>query len=264
MGRLLVTSVRRYWVDQDSIQAQEVHFHDDAFHHIFDVCRQQVGSKFEVLGKNNSAFFVEVTQVLKKTAVAKILETRKVSPIASPHIVLALSVSRFPIMDAVMEKAVEMGVFRIQPFYSDFSFVRKTDAISENKIERWKKIVKSATQQSGRGELMTLSAPIDFPQLQKEFNQNPKSKGLFAYEGDATLGIKSYLKQQSQFDNVDEVWIFIGSEGGFSPTEVQSFQKWGLQPVTLGEQILRVETACITTIAVLKYELGLMGDRGHE
>jgi 16S rRNA (uracil1498-N3)-methyltransferase len=264
MGRLLVAVMRRYWVDADSFKGQEIHFHNETFHHIFDVCRQEIGSKFEVLGKDSSAYFVEVTQVSKKSAVAKILETRKVAELAKPHLVLALSISRFPIMDAVIEKAVEMGIARIQPFYSDFSFVRKSDSISENKMERWKKIIVSATQQCGRGELMTLSAPIDFPQLQKEFNQKPNSKGLFAYEGDATLGIKSYLKQQSQIKNVDEFWAFIGSEGGFSPTEVQSFIKWGLQPVTLGDQVLRVETACITTLAVLKYELGLMGDRGNE
>ena len=50
----------------------------------------------------------------------------------------------------------------------------------------------------------------------------------------------------------------MGSEGGYSPTEVEKFQALGLQPVTLGEQVLRVETACIALLAVLKYEFGHM------
>ena len=56
----------------------------------------------------------------------------------------------------------------------------------------------------------------------------------------------------------ENVWLIVGSEGGFSQNEVVSMQKLGLDPVTLGQQILRVETACLTLVAVLKYELGLM------
>jgi 16S rRNA (uracil1498-N3)-methyltransferase len=252
--------MRRYWIDKKDLFQQQVNFTGDVFHHIFDVCRQEVGSKFEVLGHGTNAFLVEVLSVGKKQAVAKVLETREIALLPKPHLVLALSVSRFPVMDAVVEKAVEMGVQRIQPFYSDFSFVRKADGVSENKIERWKKIIVSATQQSGRGELMQISAPLGFEELGKSFNQNTNRMGLFAYEGHATLGIKSYLKSHANLQRLEEIWLFVGSEGGFSQTEVQSFQKWSLQPVSLGDQILRVETACIASLAVLKYELGQMGE----
>lgn len=252
--------MRRYWLEPESfLSNSEVQISGEALHHIFSVCRQEVGSRFEVLGQGTKAHLIEIVQLGKKSATGKILETRDVAALPKPHLVLALSVSRFPVMDAIIEKAVEMGVHRIQPFYSDFSFIRKTDGISDNKLERWKKIIVSATQQCGRGELMVLSSPIAFHDLPKSFNQKQSARGLFAYEGHATLGIKSYLKSQN-LQAVEEFWLFIGSEGGFSPTEVQEFQKWGLQPVSLGEQILRVETACITTLAILKYELGQMGE----
>jgi 16S rRNA (uracil1498-N3)-methyltransferase len=259
--------MRRYWVPKDQIEGNEVHFTGDAFHHIFDVCRQEVGSRFEVLGDGNKAHLIEVTEVAKKKARGTIKETREIAPLRKPHLVLALSIPRFPVMDAVVEKAVEMGVSRIQPFFSEFSFIRKKNSLPAGKQERWEKIVVSATQQSGRGDLMTIENPVDLEEIQKVFNQNPRRRGLFAYEGASTLGIKDYLQSQNPSD-LDEFWIFVGSEGGFSATEVESFQSMGLQPVTLGEQVLRVETACIALLAVLKYEFGHMtaylGEESHE
>ncbi len=252
--------MRRYWLPREQIQADQVMITGDTLHHIVDVCRQEVGSKFEVLGDGRKAHLVELTNVAKKSAHGKILETRELPPLPTPHIVLALSIPRYPVMDAVVEKAVEMGVARIEPFYSEFSFIRKKNSLPEGKLERWGKIVVSATQQSGRGDLMPILEPVEMSECLRKFNQNPKAKGLFAYEGESTVGVKDYLRRQSQDTETkpDEFWIFVGSEGGFSPTEVQQFQTQGLQPVTLGDQVLRVETACIALLAVLKYEFGHM------
>ena len=84
--------------------------------------------------------------------------------------------------------------------------------------------------------------------------------GKPAFEGEVLLTIKqgvANLKNTGHFEDLQELWVFVGSEGGFSQAEVAAFGGWGLQPVSLGEQVLRVETACITLMAILKYELGL-------
>jgi 16S rRNA (uracil1498-N3)-methyltransferase len=259
--------MRRYWLPKEQIFADHVEISGDALHHIIDVCRQEVGSKFEILGDGRKAHLVEVTLIGKKIAHGKILETREMPPLAKPHLVLALSIPRYPVMDAVVEKAVEMGVARIEPFYSEFSFIRKKNSLPEGKLERWGKIVVSATQQSGRGDLMPILEPVELADCLRKFNQNPRAKGLFAYEGASTVGIKDYLRAEP-VTGVDEFWVFVGSEGGFSSTEVQTFQQQGLKPVTLGDQVLRVETACIALLAVLKYEFGHMtanlGEESHE
>nr|WP_295904671.1 16S rRNA (uracil(1498)-N(3))-methyltransferase [uncultured Bdellovibrio sp.] len=252
--------MRRYCIEKKDLFQDQVNFTGDVFHHIFDVCRQEVGSKFEVLTEDSKAFFVEVTQVTKKSAIARILEERMIPPLKEPHVHLVLSISRFPVMDAIMEKAVELGVKSIQPFFSEFSFVRKGEKISENKVERWDKIVRSATQQSGRGDLMKIQAPISFEKISDLINQKPGSVGLFAYEGPSTLSIKDYVtKVKSEHpQGIKDLWIIVGSEGGFSHKEVEEFQKLGLHPVTLGPQVLRVETACMALVSVLKYDFDLM------
>lgn len=252
--------MRRYWIAKKDLFQDQVNFTGDVFHHVFDVCRQEVGSKFEVLTEDSKAYFVQVTQVTKKSATAQVLEVRDIPPLKTPHIHLLLSLSRFPVMDAIMEKAVEMSVASVHPFFSEFSFLRKGEKLSANKTERWDKIVKSATQQTGRGDLMKIHDACNFDQISEKINQNPRSVGLFAYEGDSVLGMKDYVTQmKAKFpQGIDNIWIIVGSEGGFSHSEVSKLQELGLHPVTLGPQVLRVETACMTLVSVLKYDFDLM------
>lgn len=252
--------MRRYWIEKKDLFQDQVNFTGDVFHHIFDVCRQEVGSKFEVLTEDSKAYFVEVTQVSKKNATARILEERLIPALKRPHIHLVLSVSRFPVMDAIMEKAVEMGVSSIHPFFSEFSFLRKGEKLSDNKVDRWDKIVKSATQQSGRGDLMKIHPAIPFEKISELINPSAGGVGLFAYEGPSTLSIKEYVSKVKAAHpaGVQDLWIIVGSEGGFSHREVEEFQKLALHPVTLGPQVLRVETACMALVSVLKYDFDLM------
>lgn len=250
--------MRRYWIDLADKNGDVVRFRGDVFHHIFDVCRQGQGSKFEVLTEEGKAYFVEVTQVTKKDAEARVLEEREIAPLKEPLIHLNICVPRFPVMDAVVEKAVEMGVHRIQPLFSDYSFVRTESALSANKIERWEKIIKSATQQSGRGDLMKLASAMTLEKWLAGFNRNSQVAGLFAYEGPSTLGVKEYLKELRNQGVPREIHLIVGAEGGFSAAEVQALENQGLRPITLGAQVLRVETACIALIAALKYDFDLM------
>ena len=94
----------------------EVTLKEDIFHHIFDVCRQEVGQHFEVITEDSKAFLVEVTAKEKKQARAKIKEVREIEKLPKPYIHIALSFSRYNVMYSIMEKAVEMGVSGILPF----------------------------------------------------------------------------------------------------------------------------------------------------
>lgn len=257
--------MRRYWIESTDRQGELVDFRGEIFHHIFDVCRQEVGSRFEVLNETGQAALVEVLEVGKKSARARVIEERQIPALQTPWIHLVLSVPRFPVFDAVVEKAVELGVKSIQPVFSDFSFIRSASSLSDNKVDRWKKIIRSATQQSGRGDLMELASARPLDDFLRGFNRNEESWGLFAYEGGSTLGIKALgikeelqTKRSSNQTKPRDLWLFVGSEGGFSHREVELFQSVGLSPVTLGPQVLRVETACMALVSVLKYEFDLM------
>lgn len=252
--------MRRYWIEKKMIYNDTVTFKDELFHHIFDVCRQTTGHHFEVLTDDSKAYLVEVTSVEKKQAHARIIESREIQKLPKPHVHIALSISRYHVMDSIMERAVEMGVSSILPFCSEFSFIRKPNNLPDGKIDRWNKIIISATQQSGRGELMKISEPTIWSDMLNQINPSNENLCLFAYEGTGVLGVKEHIQtiRETNSSLPDNVWIIVGSEGGFSDSEVTQMKQLGLNPVTLGSQVLRVETACLTLVSVLKYEFGLL------
>lgn len=256
--------MRRYWIEKSQVYNNQVTFKGDQHHHIFDVCRQEVGHHFEVITEESKAYLVEVKSVTKKDAMAGIVEERVIKALPKPHIHIALSVPRYNVMDSTIERATEMGVSSILPFVSQYSFIRKEKELPAGKQERWQKIIVSATQQCGRGELMKIHEVTNWQNMLKTINPGPENWCLFAYEGQSIQPIADEIKslrEQYVSPNAalpENIWIIVGSEGGFSKTEAEEMHKLGLHPVTLGSQILRVETACLTLVAVLKYEFGLM------
>jgi 16S rRNA (uracil1498-N3)-methyltransferase len=248
--------MRRYWLETSSINGNEVTIEGEKFKHIVGVCRQEVGSKFEVIVGDGKAYFLELVEVGKKSAKGIIKDVRNVPELKKPHIYLCLSIPRFNRLDEIVEKSVELGVHTLIPFFSDYSFVRKPDPSFLSRYKRLERIVESATQQSGRGELMKISEPIALGELLRTFNRKTNAAGLFPYEGETQVSIQDALKAISP-SNCEEVWVFVGSEGGFSLDEVQQFQAVNLTPATLGDQILRVETACVTLVSILKYHLSV-------
>jgi len=228
----------------------------EIFHHIVDVCRVQTGDKFELLHGDGFAYLAEMGPIQKKQAIARILEKRKVEPLRAPFIRLCVSIPKFQTFETILEKAVELGVADVLPFTSDFSFVRSPGADSvKGKRARWLKIIQSATEQCGRGEIMPLAEPARLADLLESFNRRTNAAGLFPYEGSADTDIKSALAPVRE---PGEVWLFVGSEGGFSNAEVELFRANKLKPVTLGAQVLRVETACLALVSVIKYHFDLM------
>lgn len=247
--------MRRYLIDKKQFKDGTVEIDGDLFHHICEVCRQDLGSKFEVLTEEGKAFLVEIKSVQKKMATAIILDQRVLPKLKKPYLHLRLSIPRFQVFDTILEKTVELGVKSVQPFFSNYSFVKNESMVSESKMIRWEKIIKSSIQQSGRGETLTLQKPLSFKQLLKQINPNPSELHLFAYEGDAQQTLKKAIEEQKKTSTpLEDIYIYVGSEGGFSVQEVQEMQNLGLKPVTLGDQVLRVETACISLLSILKYE----------
>jgi 16S rRNA (uracil1498-N3)-methyltransferase len=217
---------------------------------------------------DGAAFLVEVVSEKKRELNAVIREVRTIEPLPYPRIRVALAIPRFNVLEGVLEKLVEMGVESVQPLYSDNSFIKTATDTWASKESRFEKIIQSATQQCGRGEKMRLETPqklADFlgalaqttdPNVDGGINQNGGVAGLFAYEIGKVpirdLGVAMSAKRPKA------VWIFVGGEGGFSREEAAAFERAGLSPATLGRQVLRVETACVALVSVLKYELDLM------
>lgn len=248
--------LRRYWVHEDCIKDDEVTLEGDTLHHVRDVCRQTLGNKFEVLCGDGKAYFVEIMSEEKKKSLCKVIDVRAIPPLPEPRIHLCVSLPKLSRLELIFEKSVELGVSRVTAFTSEFSFFRDLKKVNEKKMERFQKIILGATQQSGRGDVMELSPIQSLEALLSEVNNSPEVLCLLPYEGQCEKNLKQVLKT-SMSPTVKEIKIFVGSEGGFSDSEVEKFKSHGVEPLTIGDQVLRVETACISLVSMLKYELWL-------
>lgn len=249
---------RRFYLDKKHLKnEEEIAIEGDLFHHIRDVCRFKAGDRFEILAGDPRALLFEITSMEKRGLTAKKISERPLPAPEKPAVILALSVPKLPKVDWIIEKCVELGVAEIRPFVSDFSFLRKTSEISEARVSRWQKLIESATQQSGRGDLMRIHPAQTLEQILANFNRNGDTAGLFPYEGEAQLRLKEAVSK-AKAKNPERLFLFVGSEGGFSPREVELFAQTGLKPVSMGQQILRVETACLALVSVIKYEWGAL------
>ncbi len=262
MGRLLVDQkgcfhLKRYWVEQSLSVQYPIEISGDVFHHIVDVCRHQINDKMELLTTDGFAYLSVIEAVKKKSVILIPLEQRKIPELPRPHLTLNLSFPKFQTFETVLEKAVELGVTSVQPFFSEFSFVKSASKISPEKWTRWKKIVVTATQQSGRGELMLIHPPLDWTKMVQnlKINQDQGNFCLFAYEGNEGKRIGQVLQNaQPPLSERAQLQLIVGSEGGFSSQEARQLVEMNIQTCSLGQQILRVETACMALLGILKYE----------
>lgn len=251
-------ALRRFYLDKSEIEEETLlRIRGDLFHHIRDVCRFGAGDQFEILPGDGRALLYRIQDISGRDLTAEKLSERQLPPLAKPLITLALSVPKLPKVDWIVEKCVELGVFEIRPFVSDFSFLRKVSEISPSRIARWEKLAQSATQQSGRGDVLSIKPAVTLSQLFAEFNRMESAAGLFPYEGEAQVRLPDAIAAVKA-KRPESIWLFVGSEGGFSPREVQMFADQGLKSVSMGQQILRVETACLALVSIIKYEAGAL------
>ena len=249
--------MRRIWIEPESITRPTITLSGEAFHHAIQVTKFQVGEEFEVVFGGAQALRVRVREVSKKTAFLDIVGERKLPVLPLPQVNLAVCLPRWATFESVIEKCVEMGVHTLQPLVSEFSFIRSTREISQARQERWQKINKSAVEQSGRGSLLQIPPVQELRPFVQGLNRKSSVACLFAYEGGSPLDVRAELVRLKAAQP-QEIWAVVGSEGGFSESEREFMRTVGHAPVTLGEQILRVETACFTLVSVIKYEFELL------
>ncbi len=148
-------------------------------------------------------------------------------------------------MDTIIQKAVELGVFRIVPVATARCIMKMGDN-ADKKIARWQKIANEAAGQCGRGILPEVAAPMTFREAVAAAKADELS--LFCYE---ELGETKPLSALLPEMPPSALSFFVGPEGGFDPTEAELARTAGALPCGLGPRILRTETASGYVLAAL-------------
>jgi 16S rRNA (uracil1498-N3)-methyltransferase len=229
----------------EELSADEVIISGDRARHL-SVLRVKTGEIITAFDGLGFKYDCKILQFNKKNIIAKKLSKAPYSVESKISITLAQGIAKGEKMDFIIQKATELGVSKFIPLITERSQVKHTA-----KVDRWRKIAMSASEQSRRGKIPEISEPISFD----SFMQSPNA-GIIFYEEETARHLKQALRG---FKDSKEITLLIGPEGGFSKEEVMTAVEKGLIEVSLGPRILRTETAAINAISIIQYDLGDAG-----
>jgi 16S rRNA (uracil1498-N3)-methyltransferase len=161
------------------------------------------------------------------------------------RVVLAQGLLKGEKMEFVIQKAAELGAAEVLPFNSSRTVAAwKSDA---RKLDRWRKIAEAASKQSGRSKHLAIREPADFSKILSE-----EADVRIAFWEESKSSAKDALRGRDFRDAV----ALVGPEGGLSREEARAASAAGFAVLSMGPLILRAETAAVTALSVIQYELG--------
>lgn len=208
-----------------------------------NVLRLKNGTEITLFDGSGSEFNAILDIQNKNSFIAKITNQQNISRESSLQIILIQAVSTGEKMDFTVQKATELGVSEIYPVITERSNVRLSGERAEKRRNRWQEIAISACEQCGRNIIPNIRA---VESLNNVLNNLPSADKYIL------LSPKGSLKLNAIKDIPQKVVLLIGAEGGFSQEEDNSANKAGFVPITLGQRILRTETAGLATISSLQ------------
>lgn len=240
--------MNRFFVEKINPQNKYITLTDPAqLHHLRDVLRIRPKEKVAVFDGVGNEYIVSVSEI--KTAEAKLeIKDKRKTAASGINITVACAIPKNVKMDDIVDKLTQLGVDCVIPLETERVIVRLDRQKKLNRLERWKKIVQSATKQSQRSRFMEIEPVSSFKEailISKDFDL----KLIPTLEGER-LSLKEVFNRQ--FEKIKKVIIFIGPEGDFSPAEVSLAKKEGFLPVSLGNSVLRVDTAAIAIAGFIK------------
>lgn len=244
--------MHRFFIPQR--YAAEMVIKDVDAKHISKVLRMQPGDKIQIVSDDGVTAIAEIVSLQADNVVVKCLEKLAESHEPSVKITLAQGLAKGEKMDFIIQKAVEMGASSIVPVAMEHSVVRLEGAKAEKKVERWQKIAEAAAKQSKR-DIIPQVQPVQT--MQQMLANNDLQHKIIAYECEDRLGLKTALQS---CDNLQELLLIIGPEGGISEFELELARKNDAVPVSLGKRILRAETAGVVALSAILYETGDLGE----
>jgi 16S rRNA (uracil1498-N3)-methyltransferase len=264
----------RFFVDGGAIHGREALIEaDDLAHQIGSVLRLRPGERV-VLLDNSGWQYVVALNTVERGRVAGTVERKELAG-GEPRTKLTLYVGlmRPERFEWVLQKGTELGVSAFVPLICERSTIADAGELSEHKLERWRRIVREAAEQSRRGKLPRLAPAVFFPAACDQAAQ--RGAALLLWEGDGAPSLRSVLQKQGDEETGTQgekrslplpvslsphlpfsVALFSGPEGGFTGGEFETARRYGMIAVTLGPRTLRAETAPLAATSAILYEMG--------
>jgi 16S rRNA (uracil1498-N3)-methyltransferase len=239
--------MHRLYSDQ-KVQGETITISDPSrLHYLRDVLRLKPGDHLTIFDSNGKEYLAAIRESDKKGISLSILKQLPVksSPI---KIAVACAIPKGSRMDEIVDKLTQLGVDVIIPMITE-RVVVKVEASEEAKFERWRKVALSAVEQSHRTSFPIITNVMAVDEVLA------KSKEYDIKLIPTLTGDRKSLKEVISRINPKSILALIGPEGDFSPTEIEAALRHGFVPITLGDSILRVETAAVAIASFLRFTL---------
>lgn len=236
----------RVFLSLEDIKTDRLTIDDkEVVHHARDVLRLEPGAEVIVVSARQEEYLCALEQIAK-TMILRVKQRRRAVENASSVIWLACAIPKKAKFDDIVDKLTQLGIEGVIPMVTERTVVRIERNKKAPKLERWKKIALNASNQSQRSYLPVIESIKDFQEVLSR-------SGDFDLKLIPTLGENTRPLAETVKDApFKKALVLIGPEGDFSPGEVKSAQARGFIPVSLGQTVLRVDTACIAVTSFMK------------
>ena len=220
---------------------------DDA-HKIRNVLRLNEGDPLEIIDSAAQAFVAAVHHDDRRVH-ARLCASIYRERLAFPDVTVAQALPKGNKMDFVVEKLTELGVAAILPMQTQRTVV---SGIGPQKLERWRRLAKTAAQQCGRDDVPQVAEPVDLGGVLQMFQRYDRV--LLPWELADRIPLREQLPEL--LSRARTLLVLIGPEGGFSHDEADAARSFGAHTIWLGDRILRTETAGLVMLAIIGYIVG--------
>ncbi len=225
----------------------ETHFLEgDEAKHLAQVLRIQPGTSITVFDGQGNQAEARVLNVSKQR-VDLLLDLAESNPPPLPEITLAQAIPKGKNMDWIVQKAVELGVSKIQPLVTRHTIASPGDS----KADKWRRTALEACKQCGQDTIPVIEDPLTFAEWIAK-PQDTELRLIASLAGNPQI----FRETLQSHPGLQSVTILIGPEGDFSPEETTAALAAGFIPVTLGDLVLRVETATMLCLSAIRFQYG--------
>ncbi|MGQ9927127.1 MAG: 16S rRNA (uracil(1498)-N(3))-methyltransferase [Chloroflexaceae bacterium] len=243
-------NTRRFFVAPEALRDEQVRLSDpDLAHQLGRVLRLNPGDHVLLLDGLGLAVEVQLTAIGRDGVTGTVVRREVAGGEPPLNLTFYLPLIRAERFEWAVQKCVELGARRLVPtHYARSLAADRTDA---RKLERWRRIAREAAEQTCRGVLPEVSAPLAFDAAVEA--ATGADLALLLWEGQASH-LRSVLRAPGQGWNGRAIHILSGPEGGITPDELTCARERGIIPVSLGPRVLRAETAPIAAAAMVLYD----------
>ncbi len=213
---------------------------DEELHHA-RVKRIKIKDKIEINDLKGNIYLTEVLEITKRYIKCRLIKKISVEEEDFKITLYQCMPNHLSKIDHIIESISQLNVYKLVPVISQFSAVKEKDILK--KIKKWEKKALNSLKQCKRVYPVIIENPVKL----KDINSSDEGKFVF-YEKEKERTVKDFLNI-----NIRNVSVVIGPEGGFSEKEIELLKKKGFVPLTMGKNILTMETAIITGICQIRF-----------